>query len=98
MESEIRSHDMWLLPAHVPEENESIQVFSVTITDKDNNVSKFVVKLGRSKFGYPELTMITRAKRNGKKRVRSLQSIPINPEHWDKKKKKKKNKKELATS
>lgn len=79
----------------LPAKGESVVVYQLTIQNNDDKtISKFVVKLGRSKFGYPELTLITRAKKDGKKRTRSLQSIPIDPSMWEKKTKKKR--KEVA--
>lgn len=80
----------------VPEKGENVTLHEITITYEDGNISRFVIKLGRSKFGYPELSMITRAKNKGKKRIRSLQSVPIDPSMWEKKSKKKK--KETAAS
>ena len=74
----------------LPAKGDNVTVYQLTIqnNETDNTISKFVIKLGRSKFGYPELTMITRAKKDGKKRTRSLQSIPIDPSMWEKKTKK----------
>ncbi len=90
MTTEIRTIQSTFPEHMVPEKGESVTLYEVTIEHKDETISKFIIKLGRSKFGYPELSMVTRAKNKGKKRIRSLQSIPIDPTLWEKKKKKNK--------
>lgn len=90
MTTEIRTNYSNFPEHMVPEKGESVTLYELTITHEDKTISRFVVKLGRSKFGYPELSMVTRAKNKGKKRIRSLQSVPVDPALWEKKKKKNK--------
>ena len=86
--TEIRPIESHIQIRQLPDGGEEVGVYSLSIEDGEGLISRFVVKLGVSKFGHPQLRIITRARKTGKKRERTLQSIPLDPAMWEKKIKK----------